>query len=126
HGALWNYQFIFAAGKKKFIKHGRKKGLFHRFGDFTSSLPILIGEGYATMASCHMATGWPCVVAFDCGNLLPVATTIRDLYPSTQLIIAGDDDVLTEGNPGRAKALEAAKAVGGCAVFPQFEDASHG
>lgn len=120
-GTLWNYQFIFAAGKKKFIKHGRKKGLFHRFGDFSADLPIVIAEGYATAASCHMATGWPCVVAFDCGNLLPVATTIRELFPNDQLIIAGDDDVLTEGNPGRAKALAAAVAVGGVAVFPGFQ-----
>lgn len=121
-GQLFNFQFIFAAGAKKFIKHGRKKGLNHRFGDFDSEhdFPLVVCEGYATAASCHMATGWPCAVAWDCGNLLEVALQLRTQYPGKGIIIAGDDDSETKDNPGRAKALEAAKAVQGAAVFPGF------
>jgi phage/plasmid primase-like uncharacterized protein len=34
--------------------------------------------------------------------------------------IAGDDDHRLENNPGREKALAAAKAVAGIAIFPNF------
>lgn len=125
-GALHNFQFIFAAGKKTFIKHGRKKGLFHAFGDFSQGYPVVICEGYATACSCFMATGWPCVVAFDCGNLMPVAQVIGHQHPDAKIIIAGDDDADTEGNPGRTKAAEAAQAVGGVTVFPKFVRAVNG
>ena len=36
------------------------------------------------------------------------------------IVIAGDDDHRLENNPGRTKALEAAAAVKGVAIFPQF------
>ena len=54
-GKLLNLQQVFENGEKRFLKNGRVKGLFHIIGqpaDF-----IYIGEGYATMASVHSATG---------------------------------------------------------------------
>ena len=42
----------------------------------------LIAEGYATAASLHEATGLPVIVAFDAGNLLPVAQAIHKRYPA--------------------------------------------
>jgi phage/plasmid primase-like uncharacterized protein len=62
----------------------------------------------------------PVIAAFDSGNLLAVATAIRERYKDKQVIIAGDDDHGRENNPGRTKALEAAAAVKGPAVFPQL------
>ena len=62
----------------------------------------------------------PAIAAFDSGNLLAVATAIRERYKDKQIIIAGDDDHGRENNPGRTKALEAAAAVKGLAVFPQL------
>jgi hypothetical protein len=43
-------------------------------------------------------------------------------------MIAGDDDHKLENNPGRAKALEAAAAVNGVAIFPELsaEQREHG
>ena len=38
--------------------------------------------------------------------------------PDKGIMIAGDDDHKLENNPGRVKAIEAAQAVGGVAVFP--------
>jgi putative DNA primase/helicase len=56
------------------------------------------------------------------GNLLPVAMGLRKRYPALPLIIAGDDDRLTKGNPGRAAANAAAAAVGGLVTFPDWPD----
>ncbi len=68
--------------------------------------------------------GYATVAAFDSGNLLNVAQQLRLLFPNKPFIIAGDNDVhleLTEGkNPGKEKALAAAKAVDSTAIFPIF------
>ena len=61
------------------------------------------------------------VAAFDSGNLLAVATALHERWPGKQIMIAGDDDHRLENNPGRAKAVEAAAAVKGLAVFPQLD-----
>jgi putative DNA primase/helicase len=60
------------------------------------------------------------VIAFDCGNLLQVAKTIREKYQDTDLIFCADDDTWTEGNPGKRRATDAARAVGGRVVLPVF------
>jgi len=40
--------------------------------------------------------------------------------PKAHIIIAGDDDHKTEGNPGRTKAIEAASSIDTSVVFPDF------
>ncbi len=45
---------------------------------------------------------------------------LRAKYYSTEIIIAGDDDRQTKGNPGRAAANAAAVAVGGLVTFPEW------
>jgi len=77
-------------------------------------------EGYATGASIYQATGHAVVIAFDSGNLLPTAQIIRSKYPDKKIIFAADDDYQTEGNPGLAKATEAAKTVNGLLAVPTF------
>ena len=52
----------------------------------------IICEGYATGASIHEASKETVIVAFDSGNLLPVATSFREKFPSKIIIIAADDD----------------------------------
>ena len=42
-------------------------------GDMRQPGPVLIAEGYATAATLHEMTGMPAIVAFNAGNLLPVA-----------------------------------------------------
>jgi putative DNA primase/helicase len=62
--------------------------------------------------------------AIDAGNLEKVAVNARRSWPSADLVIAGDDDRSTPGNPGRAKALAAARAAGARVEFPKWpEDA---
>ena len=69
-----------------------KKGHFHLIG--SPSWLVLIAEGYATAATLHMATGHPVAVAFDAGNLLPVAEALRKRYPQTKILICADNDDL--------------------------------
>ncbi len=128
-GRLWNLQRIApgpAAGSgtdKLFLKGGRKSGLWHWCGTPEGAPVLIVAEGYATAASLHEATGRPVAVAFDAGNLAPVARTLRRHWPAALIVVAGDDDRTTEArtgtNPGRAKAKAAAVAVGGVAVFPE-------
>jgi phage/plasmid primase-like uncharacterized protein len=51
---------------------------------------------------------------------LAVATALREQHKGKVIVIAGDDDHRLETNPGRTKALEAAAAVKGVAIFPQL------
>lgn len=123
-GQLMSLQFIFESGSKKFLKYGQKSGCFHFIGDTVSAGEKLgIAEGYATAATIHEVTGLPVAVAFDAGNLLPVAQAFYEFMTHIQIVIFGDDDRETEGNPGRTKALAAAQAVNGRAVFPQLQEA---
>ncbi len=120
-GALHSLQFIDEDGGKKFLTGGRKAGCFALIGDPAEVL--CIAEGYATGLSVHKATEYAVAVAFDAGNLLPAAVALRDKFPDIQLIICGDDDINTKGNPGITKATEAARAVGGLLAVPDFGEA---
>lgn len=68
-----------------------KQGHFHLMGGVPSSV-LLLAEGYATAASLFEATGYPTAVAFDAGNLLPVATALHKKYPYAHILICADDD----------------------------------
>ncbi|MDT4875053.1 hypothetical protein FQZ97_1103950 [compost metagenome] len=45
---------------------------------------------------------------------------LRTRYPDAKIVLAGDDDRQTEGNPGRTAANAAATAVGGLVAFPDW------
>ena len=99
-----------------------KKGHFHLIGSPAGNGIVLIAEGYATGASLHAATGLPVAIAFDAGNLLPVATALRKRYKLAQILICGDDDCFSAGNPGMTAASAAAMAVDGAWLLPRFAD----
>jgi putative DNA primase/helicase len=117
-GRLQSLQFIDRSGSKKFLTGGKVQGCFFIIGEPANV--IFIGEGYATCASGHGASGHAAVVAFDCGNLKATAMGIRAKFPSARLVLLADDDHLTIGNPGLAKAQEAAVAVNGMVAIPKF------
>jgi len=98
-----------------------KKGHFFLLGGIPDRL-LLIAEGFATAASIHQATGYPVAVAFDAGNLLPVAGALRAKYKRAKILICADDDYLTAGNPGVTHATNAALAVEGSVIAPVFAD----
>lgn len=118
-GKLHGVQTIFADGTKRFTAGGKKQGCYHAIGQPDGVL--IVCEGYATGASIHAATGQAVAVAFDAGNLLPVAKALQAKYPGLALVIAADDDWQTPtGNTGRTKAKEAALATGARVVVPYF------
>jgi putative DNA primase/helicase len=128
-GKLWTIQYIKEDGTKRFAKDSRKHGCFHVVGVANSieglqklgnSPVIAIAEGYATAATVAKYGNVPAVAAFDSGNLLAVATALHERWPDKGIMIAGDDDHKLENNPGRVKALEAAAAVNGVAIFPEL------
>ncbi|MCZ6772065.1 MAG: toprim domain-containing protein [Proteobacteria bacterium] len=112
-------QFIGINGKKKFLSGGRVKGCSYRIGEkYTDT--VYVDEGFATGATLHEITGDVCYVAFTAGNLLAVGHAVRARHRGARLIIAGDDDHATDGNPGRAKAGAAANALRCKVVFPEL------
>jgi len=97
-----------------------KKGHFFLIGN--PDRVLLLAEGYATAASLHEATGLPVAVAFDAGNLLPVAQALHKKYKRARILVCADDDYLTDGNPGVSHAKNAALAVDGSVVWPDFAE----
>lgn len=115
---LHSLQFISGDGGKRFLPGGRVSGCYFTIGQPNGVL--CIAEGYATGVSIHEATGYAVAVAFNAGNLVPVARVLNQRFPELRLIVCSDDDAKTEGNPGLAKAREAARAVGGLLAVPDF------
>jgi putative DNA primase/helicase len=124
-GNVWGLQIIRGRNRgKRLEKENWPRGLakvghFHIIGGSPRGVTLLC-EGYATAASVHEATGLPAVVAFDAGNLLPVAKAIRKAYRGVQLCVCADDDYRTAGNPGVTAATNAALAVDGTWLAPVF------
>ncbi|MDD5493735.1 MAG: zincin-like metallopeptidase domain-containing protein [Dehalococcoidia bacterium] len=128
-GEIRSVQSIQENGMKRFATGGTKQDTFHVVGGaglkaLSAAPAIVIGEGYATADTLSQSLGYATVAAFDSGNLPHVAKQLRDQFPDKPFVIAGDNDLhqeLTEGrNPGKEKALAAATAVDGIAVFPIF------
>jgi putative DNA primase/helicase len=119
-GEIQSLQFIAPDGDKRFLTGGRVSGCYFSIGNTKGAEAICIAEGFATGASIHEATGYPVAVGFNAGNLLAVAKVMREKFPEMRLILCGDDDVRTEGNPGIRKATEAALSVGGLLAIPDF------
>lgn len=103
---LVNLQFIQEDGTKRFLTGGRKRGYFWWIGK--PSDRVLICEGFATGASIYETTNEQCFVAFDAGNLLPVAQVLRAKKPNSEIIVMADNDI---SGVGQKKAREAALAL---------------
>jgi len=115
---LHSLQFIAGDGGKRFLAGGRVSGCYFPIGK--PEAVLCIAEGYATGATIHEATGYAVAVAFNAGNLLPVARALRAKFPELRLIVCADDDAMTPGNPGLTKAREAARAVRGVLAAPDI------
>ncbi|TVO75892.1 toprim domain-containing protein [Sedimenticola selenatireducens] len=118
-GELTSLQAIAPDGQKRFHPGGRIKGAHFIIGELTNAPKLLITEGFATGATLHQESSLPVVVAFNSGNLKPVAQTLRKRFAG-EIVICGDNDLFTPGNPGKAAAIEAAKAIGASWVIPDF------
>lgn len=123
---LIGLQIIKPDGTKRFLTGTAKRGAYCPIGEVKSGL--IICEGYATGMTLHQASGQAVAVAFDCGNLLPVAQELRaKLGPDVKIILAADNDRRTDGNPGITAATEVAEKVANCRVaVPDLPVGSHG
>lgn len=121
YGKIVGVQKISPEGEKRFTYRCSKKGAYCPIGDAGDKSLFVICEGWATGVSIHMAIKKPVVVAFDAGNLMPVAELIREKYPQAEIWIAADNDRFTPiGNVGIAKAFEAAEKIGAKVCYPDF------
>lgn len=119
---ITSLQFITSDGDKRLLSGGCKRGCFIPVsGDERHAQRILICEGWAT--GCTLATEEPAALvlaAIDAGNLKSVALSARYRWPSGEIVVAGDDDRLTPGNPGATNAKAAAIAADALLALPQW------
>lgn len=149
-GKVWGLQLI--RGKQRppgklekeyWPKGLAKTGHYHLIGPIPRGV-VLVAEGYATAATLHESSGLPVVVAFDAGNLQPVAEAIKKAYRGAKILVCADDDYIQKCkacgestpvadpvcakcgeehgqiNPGVTAAKNAAHAVGGTVIVPAF------
>jgi putative DNA primase/helicase len=119
-GRLVNLQQIAPDGSKRFLSGGRVKSCYSPLGIIAADQPLYLCEGWATGATIHAESGATVACAMNAGNLLEVGQRLQRQYPDAALIVAGDDDRETEGNPGRSYAIKAAAALGCGLVLPQW------
>lgn len=115
-GTICSLQFIDGDGNKRFLSGGRKKGRYFPIEGAGESL--LICEGFATGATLRMIHGLATAVAFDAGNLMPVAKALRAKYPARDITICADNDANGGTNTGVDKATEAARTIGAKLIIP--------
>ena len=123
-GRFLTLQWIYPDGSKKFFPGAPKKGAFYSVAldCINHNMPILIAEGYATMATIYEITGYPCVAAMDCHNLLHVAESLKAKYPDNKIIFMADNDFRTNGNPGITSAQEANDKLHlNGVIYPEFK-----
>jgi len=119
-GCLQSLQTIARDGSKRFNPGGRIGGGRCWLGEPGAAGPLALAEGIATAASIRQATGWPVCACFSAGNLRRVAESVRRQFKGAEIFVAADDDCQTEGNPGLTKATEAAEAIKGKLIVPDF------
>jgi putative DNA primase/helicase len=132
-GQIWSLQGIDPeeGGKKRYFAGGAKQGNFFAIGKpqkHDGRVVYVLGEGYATCASVHAATGHLVLVCFDTSNLLRVAQKLRSAKPDAIILLAADNDTETPGNPGVTTARKVAEAVVGLVAVPppgDFNDLQH-
>jgi putative DNA primase/helicase len=117
---IHSLQYIQPDGGKMFLPGGKVKGHFYPIGMADMPERILICEGVATGLTLYEDMQCPVIVAFNAGNLAPVAESIRWKYPESGILICGDNDHATERNPGRTEAMKAAVRCFGDWTVPDF------
>lgn len=122
-GKLWSLQTIDAKGSKRLLAGGKKAGHFIVVSGADYPVRILICEGWAT--GCTLAeemTDCLVLAAIDAGNLSTVAKAARRRWPNMDMVICGDDDRQTEGNPGATAARNAAIAAHCRFALPEWPE----
>lgn len=129
-GKQWSHLTLHPNGFKQILKDSRLQGTFALVG--VNNLDEIKGdlnlaEGYSTAATIHEATGEPVLITGTGNNLKHVARALRNRHPERNIFILADDDkhLVDQGkmNAGRVQGKEAAQAVDGHVIFPDFAGA---
>ena len=126
-GELQSLQFISADGSKRFLTGGKIVDCIAYLPGEKPKAEVYVAEGLATGATIREVLGANVVIAFNAGNLPPVARALRARFPKIKIIICADNDRWTTEpmvNPGVTRAREAAKAVNATVFVPEFKDLS--
>ncbi|WP_250495482.1 PriCT-2 domain-containing protein [Caballeronia sp. GAWG1-1] len=124
-GTIHSHQRIAPSGDKRYLAGGTKTGHFVNVGNeiTIATDEILIAEGWATCASIFEAVGGCVVAALDAPNLGPVVKVLRSRYPQAKIVLCGDDDYGTEGNPGFTAAEKIWRSVNNVTMcMPEFSN----
>lgn len=127
---LSSLQLIASNGSKRFLKGGEIDGGYCPLANKSDDLSVIVVcEGFATGDAIKKSTGLPVIVAFNCGNMLPVAKIMREENPGSKIIIAADNDAYTARangepwNPGIEKAKEIFAKIVNCGItWPEFPE----
>ena len=129
-GKQWSHLTLHPNGFKQILKDSRLQGTFALVGAKNLNEikgDLNLAEGYSTAATIHEATGEPVLVTGTGNNLKHVARALRDRHPERNIFVLADDDkyLAEQGkmNTGRVQGREAAKAVNGHVVYPDFAGA---
>ena len=112
---ITNLQFIGEDGSKKFLTGGKNAGSFFQMGYISLGDTIVLTEGYATGATLRQVLKKPVICSLNAGNLKSVALLLKEKYPKSNFIVAGDNDRFLPdhiGNVGKIKAEKTAASLG--------------
>lgn len=124
---LVNLQRITGKGSKRFLRNGRVSGAYvHLKPEKQVSEALYLVEGWATGVTVLQATGAEVFCAMSAHNLMAVARKARRFFPDRHIVVAGDNDHYTPGNPGATAARKVAISVGGELLLPEFSENSTG
>lgn len=137
NGNVCGVQFIYPKGHARAESAGKEfwptgmamGGTFGCIGGLRRNGILLAGEGFATMATAHEATGLPAIYTFSANNLGKATKQVRAKYKQVRILHLADDDYLTEQkigtNPGVHAAQMAASEIEQAAwMKPDFLDES--
>lgn len=119
-GELVNLQRIGADGQKRFLPGGKVKGCYSPMGIILAGQALYLCEGWATGATLHAEAGHPVACAMNAGNLLETGRHLQRRHPEAVLVVAGDDDRQTAGNPGKTAAVAVAATLGCGLILPTW------
>lgn len=118
---LVNIERIAPDGRKRGLKGGLRRGVYHRFGE--PSWTVLIAEGWASAASIYLDEECTCRVyaAMGKSNLEAVCQVAARQNPESRFVVVADNDTHLPDNPGVHQALAAAYGISAGLIIPVME-----
>jgi len=120
-GGLQSVQEIYPDKRKQFAKDAKMKGGRFVFGVLTDGEQITLTEGFSTGASVFASGVGAVVNCFSGGNLAAVAADLRQRYPNSFILVAGDLDAHGKGAE-YARAAVAQAMPNSVMILPVFSD----